>query len=261
MSLALRCGIPAITPKPGNSRLMEALSRIVGGTAAIQGSWPWQIDIKAYGSHYCGGTILNEYWILTAGHCFDQYGLTTSPWTLIAGKHRKYYTDSTEQSRKASKVYRHSKYNSYSIDNDIALIKVDKAFTFNDYVQPACLPKSGAELASGDMTYVTGWGNTMGTSYSDRLKQAMVPIVGASTCKSNYPGGITSNMICAGYGSVGGVDACQGDSGGPLVKESSGKWNVYGITSWGEGCARPNKPGVYTKVSNYISWINSYIST
>uniref|UniRef100_A0A3P9NMH3 trypsin n=2 Tax=Poecilia reticulata TaxID=8081 RepID=A0A3P9NMH3_POERE len=89
-----------------------------------------------------------------------------------------------------------------------------------------------------------------------------IPVVGNRQCKcSGYgPTTITNNMICAGL-LQGGKDSCQGDSGGPMVSKQAGRWIQSGIVSFGEGCAKPNYPGVYARVSQYESWIKAQITT
>ncbi len=94
-----------------------------------------------------------------------------------------------------------------------------------------------------------------GAQQPDYLQEASVQRISNSVCQFYYPGQIYNNMLCAGIMPHGGVDACEGDGGGPLVCEFSGKWYLTGVTSWGHGCARPRKPGVYTKVFRYVYWI------
>ncbi|XP_047667767.1 trypsin-1 isoform X2 [Tachysurus fulvidraco] len=135
------------------------------------------------------------------------------------------------------------------------LIKLSKAATLNSYVKTVALPSGCA--SAGTMCLISGWGNTLssGTNYPSRLMCLDAPILSDTTCKNCYPGQITSNMFCAGY-VEGGKDSCQGDSGGPVVCNGQ----LQGIVSWGSGCALRNKPGVYTKVCNYNSWIRDTMS-
>lgn len=111
---------------------------------------------------------------------------------------------------------------------------------------------------SGKVNLTTaGWGRTSeGGSSSDALLKVEVPFVSANKCSASYPNQITDRMICAGF-DEGGKDSCQGDSGGPLVKGNGSSRVLVGVVSWGEGCARPGKYGVYSKVSSVIDWINS----
>ncbi|XP_078600937.1 trypsin-3-like [Branchiostoma floridae x Branchiostoma japonicum] len=241
------CGVPAIQP-----------NRIVGGEEAKPGSWPWQVSVRYYTSYPCGGSIIAPNWIVTAAHCF---GGDTNPkpkdWKIRVGSHYKNKKDLNQPDLDVIKVIVHKQYNSRTVDNDIALMKLSSSITFDDYASPVCLPT--VDAPDGTMCYVTGWGDTKGTGSDDVLRQAKVPVMSSKTCSSRsyYGGLVTHNMICAGY-EQGGVDACQGDNGGPLVCDysSSGQWTLDGITSWGNGCAGEYKPGVYTRVSQYVSWIN-----
>ncbi|XP_078578599.1 plasminogen-like [Branchiostoma floridae x Branchiostoma japonicum] len=244
------CGVPAISP---------ILSRVVGGEDARQGSWPWQVSMLLYGSsHVCGGSIIAPNWIATAAHCVDS-NRSPSQWTIRVGSYRRQNTDSTQRDHAVSRVIMHERYNSNLIDNDIALMKLSSSITFDDYASPVCLPT--VDAPDGTMCYTTGWGSTGGSGLPNILQQGKVPVVGRSTCNSGsyYNGQITNNMICAGY-TQGGVDACQGDSGGPFVCNYSGQWTLDGVVSWGYGCAQAYKPGVYTRVTNYISWINDKLA-
>ncbi|XP_064629748.1 deleted in malignant brain tumors 1 protein-like [Lineus longissimus] len=241
-----KCGQPTITPKPGNSR-------VVGGQEATEGSWPWQISARYSGSHFCGGSLVHPEWVVTAAHCYSDAS-STSPYTVVVGKHNKAGTDPNEETIQVSKIIVHKDYNENTVDNDIALLKLAKPATMSAYVDTVCLPSM--EVPADTNCYTTGWGDTKGTCCSGKLKQAMVPIVDRTKCNraDYYNGDVTNNMICAGY-DVGGHDACQGDSGGPFVCNVSGKWELTGVVSWGIGCASAKKPGIYTNTLNYVAWI------
>uniref|UniRef100_A0A146M4M7 Trypsin-1 n=2 Tax=Lygus hesperus TaxID=30085 RepID=A0A146M4M7_LYGHE len=141
-------------------------------------------------------------------------------------------------------------------NNDVALLKLEKPVALTNDRPPMCLPQPGQSFA-GEMARVVGWGLTSenGTR-SSWLLEADVPILNQRTCKglSGFMT-ITDGMLCASP-LDGGVDACQGDSGGPLlIKEEEGRTAIAGIVSWGIGCGRPNKPGIYTRVNHYLDWI------
>ncbi|XP_032636211.2 trypsin I-P1-like [Chelonoidis abingdonii] len=135
------------------------------------------------------------------------------------------------------------------------LIKLASAATLNSYVNTIALPTSC--VTTGTQCLISGWGNTLssGTNYPDLLQCLKAPVLSSSQCSSAYPGEITSNMICIGY-LEGGKDSCQGDSGGPVACNGV----LQGIVSWGYGCAQKGYPGVYTKVCNYVSWIQNTIA-
>uniref|UniRef100_A0A1I8GFW1 Peptidase S1 domain-containing protein n=1 Tax=Macrostomum lignano TaxID=282301 RepID=A0A1I8GFW1_9PLAT len=243
------CGRPAIPPDE---------TRIVGGKEAVKNSWPWMVSLRLFGGHFCGGSIYNANWIITAAHCVENY-MSPSMWGVDAGRHCRDCTEATLQRRKVTQVVRYPNYDSSRTNQDLAMMRVDRPFQFNSQVSPVCLPSSPvSNMAS---CFATGWGSTQGTGDNTRLLQVMVPIVPNSICgdASHYGGAITSYMVCAGY-EQGGKDACQGDSGGPLVCKSGRVWYLQGITSWGEGCAKPQRPGVYTRVQMYTSWIQQTAS-
>jgi len=237
---------------------------IVGGYNAQRGSLPWQVSIQTYG-HFCGGTIINKRWILTAAHCFTK---GSNGVKIVAGEHNLRYTDGSEQKISVVRHFTHPQYGAGQ-KNDICLLKLGQDLRFDSYTQPACLPKlanENTDYAAGNNVIVSGWGSTR-ASYTTRdapstLQVATVPFIADSTCKrSRYYGSqITYSMVCAGKLGEGGVDSCQGDSGGPLVKKVNGKWTVLGVVSWGYGCARPDKPGVYTRVARFEKWIQDTIN-
>uniref|UniRef100_A0A3P9MAB9 Peptidase S1 domain-containing protein n=1 Tax=Oryzias latipes TaxID=8090 RepID=A0A3P9MAB9_ORYLA len=165
-------------------------------------------------------------------------------------------------SRTVTTLIVHPDYNTVTADNDIALLQLSSPVTFNNYITPVCLPSTNSTFYSGVNTWVTGWGN-IGTGVSlpapQTLQEVQVPIVGNRRCKCSYSS-ITDNMVCAGL-LAGGKDSCQGDSGGPLVIKQNNRWIQAGVVSFGNGCALPNFPGVYTRVSQYQTWINTQITT
>ncbi|XP_032109029.1 plasminogen-like [Sapajus apella] len=125
-----------------------------------------------------------------------------------------------------------------------------------DKVIPACLPSPNYVVADWTECYITGWGETQGTFGAGVLKEARLPVIENKVC-NRYEllnGRVRSTELCAGD-LAGGTDSCQGDSGGPLVCFKKDKYILQGVTSWGLGCARPNKPAVYVRVSRYVTWI------
>ena len=97
----------------------------------------------------------------------------------------------------------------------------------------------------------------IGGSAPNNLQYVRVPAITNDQCNSAYGGGITSSMLCAGYPNVGGKDACQGDSGGPFVCNDNGNAVIAGVVSWGIGCAHPNYPGVYARVTTVLDWVKN----
>uniref|UniRef100_A0A8C2BP22 Zgc:123295 n=1 Tax=Cyprinus carpio TaxID=7962 RepID=A0A8C2BP22_CYPCA len=236
-------------------------NKIVGGEDATAGAWPWQVSIHLSGSsHICGGTLITKDWVLSAAHCFQDFVLSRV--VMYFGRLSQSGSNPNEMSRRASQVINHPNYDSRSNDNDIALIQLSSSVTFSDYIRPVCLAAAASVFGGGTESWVTGWGKLQsgGTQLPDTLQEVMIPVVSNSACANAYKGmyTITSNMVCAGLLNQGGKDSCQGDSGGPMVSKNGSLWIQSGVVSFGEGCADPKYPGVYSRVSQYQDWIKSY---
>ncbi|KAK7919666.1 hypothetical protein WMY93_010950 [Mugilogobius chulae] len=256
-------------PEPTEEELLEPIcgitplnTRIVGGEDASAGSWPWQVSLRRFGQHICGGSLINREWIMSAAHCFSS--TSTFGWQISLGRENQQGTNPNEVSKSVSTIILHPNYDSFTSDNDIALLRLSSAVTFTDYIRPVCLAATDSVFNSGTDSWVTGWGAIREGEplpFPETLQEVEVPVVGNRQCNClNGVGTITDNMICAGL-LAGGKDSCQGDSGGPMVSKQGSVWVQSGIVSFGFGCARPNLPGVYSRVSIYQSWINSHISS
>ncbi|XP_030591278.1 transmembrane protease serine 9-like [Archocentrus centrarchus] len=231
-------------------------TRIVGGQDAPPGSWPWQVSLQDSDGHFCGGSLINNQWVLCAAHCFQS--INASSVTVYLGRQSQQESNANEVCQTVTQVIIHPNYNSSTFDNDISLLKLSSSVNFTNYIRPVCLAASNSTFYNGTNTWVTGWGDT-GSGVSQNLTEVAVPIVGNRQCNCDYGvGSITDNMVCAGL-SAGGKDSCQGDSGGPMVSKQNGRWIQAGIVSF--GCAFPNFPGVYTRVSQYETWINNQITS
>ncbi|XP_006079900.3 transmembrane protease serine 11D isoform X2 [Bubalus bubalis] len=227
--------------------------RIMGGTKAEEGDWPWQVSLQWSSSHHCGGALISNRYILSAAHCFRSYS-DPRQWIATFGTS----TISPLQRVGVSSILIHDNYKPETHENDIALVQLDREVTFNRYIHTVCLPEANQAISPGSTAYVTGWGSQSysGSTVPD-LKQGRVNIISNTVCNApaGYNGAVLSGMLCAGL-PEGGVDACQGDSGGPLVQEDSRQhWFIVGIVSWGYQCGLPDKPGVYTRVTAYRDWI------
>ncbi|XP_069796078.1 suppressor of tumorigenicity 14 protein homolog isoform X2 [Narcine bancroftii] len=229
-------------------------NRIVGGMSADVGEWPWQISLhfKVMG-HTCGASVISAEWLVSASHCFlDGYN-DASSWLAYGGFN--FQGEPTAQVRKISLIVRHPRYNEDTFDYDVALLRLEQPFDLRPKLQPICLPDTSHTFPSGKSCWVTGWGAMYeGGSASVSLQKAEVKIINQTVCRDVTQGELTSRMLCSGY-LAGAIDACQGDSGGPLSCQEKGKWFLAGIVSWGEGCARKNKPGVYSRVTKLREWI------
>ncbi|XP_072865533.1 putative trypsin-6 isoform X1 [Chlorocebus sabaeus] len=222
--------------------------KIVGGYTCKENSVPYQVSLNS-GYHFCGGSLISEQWVVSAGHCYMPHI------EVRLGEHNIEVLEGTEQFINATNIIRHPKYNGNTLNNDIMLIKLSTPAIINDYVSTIPLPT--APPAAGTECLISGWGNTLssGADYPDELQCLYAPVLTQARCKLSYPFRITSNMFCVGF-LEGGKDSCQGDSGGPVVCDGE----LQGIVSWGYGCALKRRPGVYTKVYNYVDWIKDTIA-
>ncbi|XP_023727061.1 trypsin-2 [Cryptotermes secundus] len=221
--------------------------RIIGGVDADIEDYPYQLSVEYSNSHICGAAIISANWVVTAAQCVD--GLSPSRVQFRAGSSIRGKGGSVHL---ATQLIAHPLYDYYTIDFDVAVVRVSVPFAFGVAVQPISLIIS--EPAAGEYGVVTGWGTlSSGTSELSTLLQAVnVTIASREECNAAYSvfGGITEHMICAGS-SGGGKGACQGDSGGPLAVRGE----LAGIVSWGGGCAQDSYPGVYTSVASLRDFI------
>ncbi|XP_022668188.1 trypsin-1-like [Varroa jacobsoni] len=247
-------------------------SRIVGGREAGWREFPWQVSISKYGHHFCGGSILNENWIATAAHCFYEARTEMHAFEAIGGMHYLHIENHYWQRRKVVQIVKHPDFGYTGHRNDIALLKVQHPFNFTGsggYIGSICLPRKGENVV-GNVT-VSGWGKTAESAFSGALslQTVQVPVMSDLNCQYRYfsfwnlilgSKVDSSSMFCAGL-VEGGKDSCQGDSGGPAVQFENQRAVLKGIISWGTGCARPRKPGVYTEVPYFVAWIDDVINS
>ncbi|XP_028261554.1 chymotrypsinogen A-like isoform X2 [Parambassis ranga] len=230
-------------------------TRIVGGQDAPPGAWPWQVKLNI-GESFCGGSLINEQWVLTAAHCITRNDLNTTE--VLLGFNNDSDPNPNMMKRTLSDIICHPAYDSVTFNNDICLLKLSATVEFTDYILPVCLAAENSTFFNGTPSWVTGFGDTdPGGPSATTLQEVLVPIVGPNECNCDYSGKITENMICAG---VTGKDSCQGDSGGPLVTKKDSIWIQSGVVSFGAGCGLPQFPGVYARVSQYQEWIKNIVT-
>uniref|UniRef100_A0A8C3X0Y3 Coagulation factor XI n=1 Tax=Catagonus wagneri TaxID=51154 RepID=A0A8C3X0Y3_9CETA len=244
--------------KMDNACTTKIKPRIVGGSKSVPGEWPWQITVHITSPtqrHLCGGSIIGNQWILTAAHCLNE---------VESAKVLRVYSGILNQSEikedtsffGVQEVIIHDQFEMAETGYDIALLKLETTINYTDSQRPICLPSKGDRNVIYTDCWVTGWGYTkLRDKIQNTLQKAKVPLLTNEECQAGYRRHrITNKMVCAGY-KEGGKDACKGDSGGPLSCKHNEVWHLVGITSWGEGCAQRERPGVYTRVVEYVDWI------
>nr|QEG98280.1 hypodermin B [Hypoderma bovis] len=240
---SVACVFGAVVP---GGMLPQLDGRIVGGVEADIEDFPWQVSIQRRGYHFCGGSIYSPEIIVTAAHCLEK----TDASQLRVRVGSSYWGEGGSLLT-VSHFKMHEKYNPRSLWYDVALIKLSSKLTYGPTVKNIELAKKTPPHNADAV--VSGWGRIY-ENYPylpEQLRSVDVKIVSREVCRSGeygYGNAIGPTMICA-YAV--GKDSCQGDSGGPLVVGEA----LVGVVSWGDGCAYPGFPGVYTDVSIFRSWI------
>ena len=231
---------------------------IVGGEPVPDiADTPWQVALVSGGAarnQFCGGSLVAETWVLTAAHCVDNFAVDMNPARLEVVAGTLEYASGGEQIG-VTEIVVHPNWNDDTMDHDAALLRLASPATLG---QPIDLMAGDDEAPVGVNVRVSGWGATSeGGPGSDELLFVEVPVVSTDECNApeSYDGAITEAMFCAG-GREGGIDSCQGDSGGPVDDGEK----LVGVVSWGHGCARRLKYGVYTRVSTVSEWANEMIA-
>ncbi|CAD7083719.1 unnamed protein product [Hermetia illucens] len=230
---------------------LASKNRIVGGEALTYNKYTWIVAMTYFGRYFCAGSLINDRYVVTAGHCTNGFQKEN-----IQVHFLNYSRDKDSPlKRGVAAIKRYKGYNPKTLNNDISLVKLSSRVSLSDSLRPICLPEVGQSWGGYEAKAV-GWGATryQGKPVST-LHEVTVPIMTNAMCRNTvYGRRITKNMLCAGYVN-GGKDACQGDSGGPLMVANNSVHSLAGIVSWGAGCAARGKPGVYTRVTKFIGWI------
>ncbi|KAE8606686.1 hypothetical protein XENTR_v10010819 [Xenopus tropicalis] len=269
-----RCGESPL----GSARDLNYLSRIVGGRESKKGQHPWTVSLKRNGKHFCGGILVSRRHVLTASHCLLDRNVK-SYIRVFFGEYDQTIKEDTEQTFKVIEIFKHPDFNyTQPMNYDVAVLVLDGAVTFDDNIQPACMPNPDDVFEPGDLCVTLGWGHlTENGILPGVLQEVLLPLVNLSICldvMATLKGAVVSSkIVCAGF-PEGGKDACQGDSGGPLLcQRRHGTWVLHGLTSWGMGCGRSWKnnmflpanrkgsPGIFTDIQKLLGWVSFQLNT
>ncbi|XP_032092138.1 serine protease 27-like [Thamnophis elegans] len=221
-------------------------TRIVGGQPASEGAWPWQAGLTVLNITFCGGTLIDKNWVLTAAHCFSWMPEGFEEIFVGLGHHQLMNPSNNSKKFGIQQIIPHPNYSANDTMYDIALVELNDTVDITKYILPMCLPESSVKFPDNTSCWITGWGRTDTKEIGLGQHQYFPKII--------------NGMICAGS-FEGGKDSCQGDSGGPMVCQCDGNenWLLTGIVSWGLGCGIAGVPGVYTSVAHYADWIRHHI--
>ncbi|XP_075687738.1 serine protease 33-like [Rhinoderma darwinii] len=259
--LLLALGVVVKTASGGHQLFSQ---RVVGGRDADLGKWPWQASVLYNKFPICGGSLISKDWVVTAAHCVSNRNF--SNFDVMLGVLNLTGTSPTKLSVRVKSITIHPIYNGDGTSGDLAALELQNPVTFNDDIRPIALAAKEQEFQNGLMCWLTGWGHiaeNVKLPPPQTLQEVELPLINYQDCNEMFQVAynhsfafdyVKEDMICAGY-PEGKKDGCQGDSGAPLACQSGESWFLVGIVSWGIGCAEPQKPGVYTKVSDFSSWI------
>nr|XP_020659399.1 acrosin-like [Pogona vitticeps] len=240
--------------------------RLVGGTNALPGTWPWQVSIQLrtrWGDymHMCGGALISSHWVVSAAHCL---GKPKERYKLVLGCNRVLRPGPDAQHRFVKRLVKHGHVHNTlktrgTILNDIALVELSEPVACTDYVQPACLPDSRVALSALTDCYISGWGNTnpQNDRYPDILQEGKVDFLPRRNCSKLWNRPLPAMNLCARL-ERGGTGTCQGDSGGPIQcrEERSERYWVLGVLSWGPlACGATRQPSVFISLQYFRDWI------
>jgi len=241
--------------------------RIIGGTDAEQGAWPWMVSLQTASGHFCGGSLIDQYWVLTAAHCLDRFDTTFRPGLRVAiGLHRRSELTQSELIQ-VERFFQHPEWDTNNFEsspNDIAVLQLSQPAKSS--IVKLAQTHTNLDQAS-QLAMALGWGSVNANTGSkpDVLQQVQMPLVTLDVCRQAYVGNYTilDSHVCAGL-LEGGKDTCFGDSGGPLAVFDGQAWQQVGITSFGgkaggPACAGIEAYGVYSRVASFSNFVDSYV--
>jgi len=248
-------------------------SYIINGSESSPGRWPWQVSIQMnyWGgtstmAHECGGSVLNEHWVITAAHCCEYKPTKAKLWFGAFQLSKK----DRAQELSVAKAIVHPGWDSSKngMPNDLCLLKVDTPIDLsNPLIKAVRLAEVGVSYAGNPDCWISGWGRDDRNIFaaSDKLKESNVPVITNRDCMRKYGGEDMSLMIKSVHicmdGTANDVHACHGDSGGPMVCRRGGEYELVGVASRAGSPQCGERPSVYTRVSKYLDWIHSHIDS
>ncbi|XP_020662943.3 serine protease 53 [Pogona vitticeps] len=271
--LLILTGLRQISSAPAlTCGTQRSIARMAGGTDASRGQWPWQVSLQYRGKqHFCGGSLINNQWILTAAHCFFEVENQLNPkdWKVVLGRLKLSGNQARGLESNVTRIIPHENYTHFEKGYDIALVRLAKPVSYNRDISPICLPQSDHRFAFGTQCWLSGWGD-IATNVSlpkpMTLQEMAMDLITVDTCNCIYSNlrnrrivnPALPGMVCA-MTPDRRRGPCKGDSGGPLVCLEKGHWFQAGIMSFSLGCGQFYGPILLTETKAYASWIQRYV--
>ncbi|HYY12539.1 MAG TPA: serine protease [Kineosporiaceae bacterium] len=220
---------------------------VTGGRVSRSNAYPWLVALSVDGRFRCGGELVDPSWVLTAGHCVPA---AASRLSLLVGQSDRASGTGGER-RGAAAVVRHPRFargTGGSLLFDVALVQLDSPSTKQPLQIATALERHLWD--AGRRVRALGWGATSERGAPvPQLREVDVPVQPDRIMSQSYGHRFRPDVMLGAGLTTGGLDTCAGDSGGPLVAAVNGSWRLVGLTSWGDGCGRAGKPGVYARVA------------